>query len=213
MQACSPAGKVRHKASGTPGCIYRRLQTRLRCGQRVYSGRLYVNISLRLPDYCSVFQAEVMTIYRATQWILINGVPFTRILIFSDSQAAIKSLSNVANNSRIVRECRRCLNFLSGRFSVTLSWVPGHCDIPGNCSADGQARAGALLPEFSSIDLGMPLTSFKLAFARKCSRDANLSWINEESCSTAMLTWSQWIEGAPTIYLDLVVTSSRSQWP
>ena len=37
--------------------------------------------------------------------------------------------------------------------------------------------------------MGMPLTYFKLAIARKFSRDANLSWINEESCSTARLTW------------------------
>ena len=131
-----------------------------------------------------------MAIYRTAQCILINAVPFTLILIFSDSQVAIKSLSNVANNSRIVWECRSCLNFLSGWFSVTLISIPGHCDIPENCRADRLARTGTLLPEFASIDLGMPLNSFKVAIARKFSRDVNLSWINEESCSTARLTWS-----------------------
>ena len=74
------------------------------------------------------------------------------------------------NNSRIVRECRRCLGLLSGRFtSVPLVCVPGHCNIPGNCRTDELARAGALLPEFSSI-----LASVKLAIARKFFRDANL---------------------------------------
>ena len=33
-----------------------------------------------------------------------NGVPFSCILIFSDSQAAIKSLSNIAHNSGIVKK-------------------------------------------------------------------------------------------------------------
>ena len=70
----------------------------------------------------------------------------------------------------------------------TLIWNPKHCDIPANCRADELARAGAL-PEFFSIDLGMPVTSFKLAIELKFSRDANLSWINEESSSTAFLTW------------------------
>ena len=35
----------------------------------------------------------------------------------------------------------------------------------------------------------MPLASFKLATAWKFFLDANLSWVNEESCSTARLTW------------------------
>ena len=47
-------------------------------GSSIYSGKLDLNIFLRLPDYCSVFQAA--------QCILANGVSFTRVLIFSDSQ-------------------------------------------------------------------------------------------------------------------------------
>ena len=89
----------------------------------------------------------------------------------------------------LVRECRRCLDLLSERFSVSLVWVPGHSNVLGNCRADEIARAGALLLESSSIELGMPLASFKLASVRKFFPDANLSWVNEESCSIARLTW------------------------
>ena len=32
-----------------------------------YSGMLDLSISLRQPNYCSVFQAEMMVIYRAAQ--------------------------------------------------------------------------------------------------------------------------------------------------
>ena len=70
----------------------------------VYFGELDWNNSLRLSDYCNMFQAEVMAIYRAAQWILEYGIPSTCMSIFSDSQALIKSLLNVANNSKIVRE-------------------------------------------------------------------------------------------------------------
>ena len=51
-----------------------------------------LNIFLWLPDYCTVFQMEVMTIYWAAQRILVNGAIFTRISI---SQAAIKSRPNI----------------------------------------------------------------------------------------------------------------------
>ena len=58
----------------------------------IYSGKLDLSDSFRLTDYCSVFQAEVMTIYRVA-----------------------------------------CLDFLSGRFSVSLVWVPGHSNVLRNC--------------------------------------------------------------------------------
>ena len=104
-----------------------------------------------------------------------------RLRRFSDSQAAIRSLSGFKNNSGIVRECRRNLDFLSGPFSVSLVWVYGHSNVLGNCRADELARADVLLPEASSIELGIALASVTLAMARKFFRIANLSCVNEES--------------------------------
>ena len=52
----------------------------------------------------------MMAIYQAAQWILVNDAPFTHVSVFSNSQAAIKSLSGFVGNSRIVSEYRRCLN-------------------------------------------------------------------------------------------------------
>ena len=54
----------------------------------------------------------------------------TRFSIFSDSQAATDTLSGFVNNSRIIRECRRCHDLLSGRFtSVSLVRVSERSDI------------------------------------------------------------------------------------
>ena len=128
-----------------------------------------------------------------------NGSHFICISIFSDSQAAIISLSDFVNNSRIVRECRRCFDFLSGRFtSVSLVWVPGHFTILGNCRAGELAKAVAIFSESSSIELDVPHASVKLSIARKFFRDANLSWVNEESCTSPRFTCPCWIEGVPT---------------
>ena len=111
-------------------------------------------------------------------------------LVF-DSQAAIRSLPGFVNNSRIVRDCRSSLDLLSERLNtVSLVWVPGHGAIPGNCRADELARADALLPEFSSVELCMRPATVKLDIERKFFRDVNLNSVNEESCSIARFTWS-----------------------
>ena len=53
---------------------------------------------------------------------------------------------------------RHCLNHLSVSFSVTLIWIPGHNNIPLNFIVHELARAGTLLLESSSIDLGVSFT-------------------------------------------------------
>ena len=59
-------------------------------GSSVYSGKLEINSSLCLLDYCSLFQTEMMAIYRVAQRILTNGASFTSVSVFSDSQAVIQ---------------------------------------------------------------------------------------------------------------------------
>ena len=87
------------------------------------------------------------------------------------------------NNSRIVRESRRCLDLLSGQCNVTLVWVHG----PKNMETPSR-RARHELPESSLVDLWMPFTSVKPTTAGKLFQDANLSWVNEEYCSNPSLT-------------------------
>jgi ribonuclease HI len=63
-----------------------------------------------------------------------------RILIFSDSQAALKAINNPKVTSRLVVECMDALSELAERNEVTLMWVPGHSGILGNEKADELAR-------------------------------------------------------------------------
>ena len=83
----------------------------------------------------------------------------TRVSVFPDNEAAIRSLAGFVTNYRIVRNCRRCVDLLSGHFSVSLIWVPVYSNIMGKSKADELARTGALLPESSTIELGMPLAT------------------------------------------------------
>ena len=102
----------------------------------------------------------------------LNGAPFTRILIFSDSWDAISSVSSVMINSSLVGH-----DVLSGSFSAQFVWVPGHSYIPIHYRTDELTGARPLLPNPSSIDLDMPITLEKLAFGEhslKCCSDRRL---------------------------------------
>ena len=101
----------------------------------------------------------------------------TKIIFHSDSQAAIRAVSAVSANSRLVEECRGALNRLGETHDVSLEWVPGHSDIPGNEKADELARGGAgssmLGPE---PFCGIALASIKLHLEKWARRMHLTSW-------------------------------------
>ena len=85
-----------------------------------------------------------------------QGCFFHSRFSLSDGHAAIRPLSDFGNNSRIVRKYRHCRDHLSRSLtSVSLVWVLGHSNILRDCRAYELARAGALIPESSLIELGM----------------------------------------------------------
>ena len=59
----------------------------------VFCKKLSVNLSFRLPDDCSVFQAEVAVIRWAEDVLLRSAASFREMSIHSDSRAAILALS------------------------------------------------------------------------------------------------------------------------
>jgi len=73
-------------------------------GAGVFCDKLNVNISVRLPDYCSVYQAEVVAIKEVLSWLKHNAISAVDIAIYVDSQAAIKSLESVSMTSRVALE-------------------------------------------------------------------------------------------------------------
>ncbi|KAL7723642.1 hypothetical protein ACLKA6_007567 [Drosophila palustris] len=58
------------------------------------------------------------------------------ISIYSDSQAAIRSIAATTSKSTSVSKCRKSLHEMAEHFDICLIWVPGHQDISGNCIAD-----------------------------------------------------------------------------
>ena len=118
----------------------------------------------RLPDYATVFQAEISAIHRAAEAALgldINDMRFVKIFI--DSQAAILALDNPKVKSRAVLEAAAALNKLAEKVtSLTLVWIPAHKGHDGNERADELAKLGAATDDACSfMHIGRPMAGVK----------------------------------------------------
>lgn len=70
-------------------------------GAGFYSEALELAGSIRLPDYSSVFQAEVLAVTAAAKEAAIKAIPRADITFFIDSQAAIKAISAIEIKSSL----------------------------------------------------------------------------------------------------------------
>ena len=179
-------------------------------GAGVYSKRLDLSCSFRLPDECSVFQAEVLAISEAARAIALRELPGYGIVLYSDSRAALGALASRVTNSRLVRMCQKNLNDLSLRHCVTLCWVPGHSNIEGNEMADGLARAGSTLDrELADTSIGTPMGTIKSGISARMFQLASHRWETIEGCRVTRRLWPEYDRNKTKYLLSLDRDSLR----
>jgi len=100
-------------------------------GGGVYSEQLDIRKSLLLPNHCNVFQAEVHAIKEALTCLGNLSLQRGHLNIYSDSQAAIKSIYSTNTNSRTIADCRKSLHEMANQFTISLIWFPGHREVVG----------------------------------------------------------------------------------
>ena len=89
-------------------------------GGGVFSTELQIETSFRLPDHCSVYQAEVMAIVEAMKFLQSKRPREQNIFLFSDSQAALRALDSSFTNSKTIAECRKFLNEMATHYRIHL---------------------------------------------------------------------------------------------
>ena len=96
--------------------------------------------SYRLPDYCTVFQAELTAITEACTHLTSNNNK--HIIIWTDSLSSIQAITTLNIKSRTVGECLIALNHLRTTNTLELRWIAAHTGIWGNEKADELAKLG-----------------------------------------------------------------------
>ena len=100
-------------------------------------------------NICSNYEAEITALKTAVelahQHFELLEHPPSNIVIFTDAKAALEALENFTENrSKDINELAKVIDGLLTSYDIciTLQWVPGHTDIPGNEYADRLAKEG-----------------------------------------------------------------------
>jgi len=152
-------------------------------GSGIYDVRPNRSYCFPLGKFATVFQTEIYAILQCAYENIRRAYKNKRILIFSDSQAALKALSGPKVTSRLVAECLDALFALASLNEVTLVWVPGHRGILGNEQADKLARQmSALLILGPEPALGISKRSAREALKNWTERQHYNTWQDRPGC-------------------------------
>lgn len=109
-----------------------------------YTRRLYLG---PLTEH-TVYEGEVVGVILATD-IIKEAMPRGRVTILLDNQPAIRSSAKKKHHSgqHLVLAAQDAIQEVLDRapdLELTIAWIPGHQDVPGNEEADQEAKKAAL---------------------------------------------------------------------
>ena len=114
-------------------------------------GNTTISAKLRLPDFATVYQAEVMAIKAAAD--ILQSIPdLTTVKFFVDSQAALRTLQADYIKSRTALKMIESLNVVKHSF-MEFVWTKAHVGNPGNEEADMLAKAGTKLETITPVPI------------------------------------------------------------
>ena len=139
-----------------------------------------------------MYQAEVMAIQLAAQETLRIIKPQDNyIKLFSDSQAALKSLDKFRCLSKTVVRAVEALNTLgSNRQRLELNWIKAHNNYRGNERADELAR-NAAYHNVVNFSIDPPFSTIKSNLAREINEAWITEWRNEGSCRMSKIFYPE----------------------
>ena len=130
-----------------------------------------------------MFQSEITAIAAAAARLDLEGNTNREITIYSDSQAAVRSLEARFTRSTIVAECSQKLRKLAENNSVTLQWIPGHAGYEGNERADELAKEGSITDLYGPEPvIPISLNTVKLEIHRLVNQLHCTEWANRTDC-------------------------------
>ncbi|KAJ8977319.1 hypothetical protein NQ317_009337 [Molorchus minor] len=158
-------------------------------GAGIYSEALDIRKAYKLTEGCSALQAEICAIREAARLIGEIDSPPGDAIIYSDRQAAIKSIASKMTRSKVALSCREALSWIRG-CRVELRWVPGHRNVKGNVEADRLAKQAAESNGAVVIDSPLPpINVLKEAIEEVVQRKQEEIWQDRDDCAIARKLW------------------------
>ena len=154
-------------------------------GAGVFLGEERGSLSVPLGPHATVPQAEVFAILAGVMRLEESGVRGEHIVVCSDSQTALHSLSQPRATSAVVVRCFRAVQRLAESNRVELTWVPAHVGIEGNEAADALAKEAAAVEFIGESEVGVSLSVVKHALHGWLRRQHEADWEAEPGCRQA----------------------------
>ena len=157
-----------------------RLDNQAGAGYSIRAGKQEIGSkAIRLPDYATVFQAEIAAIAQATEHLLSQEDLMVKyVKFFVDSQAAIYAVGNQQITSHLVMKAVNLLNDLAKKAkNVSITWIPAHKGHEGNERADELAKEGAKANARDQfLQVPRPLSDIKAKIKNAQYKDWRTEW-------------------------------------
>lgn len=132
----------------------------------------------RLPNFVSVFTAELYAIFITLSYILDHRIKCA--VIYSDSMSSLQAICSLGKpTNHLVSRARYLVNKAAGKgLCLNFCWVPSHVGITGNEQAD-TAAAAALSSVISVLEV--PSQDLGAVLRRAITKKWQQHWVKHEN--------------------------------
>lgn len=140
----------------------------------------------RLESYCTVFQAEMLALLKATE-LALKGTE-TVVNIFSDSRSALELLRDPGSFNPLAHEIRNNIMELRDRnMELRLFWVRAHIGVEGNERADSLAKEAALYKKSAPDYERCPVSFIKRQIRLETKKQWSKRYASSETATVTKL--------------------------
>ncbi|KAJ2947204.1 hypothetical protein O0L34_g16912 [Tuta absoluta] len=151
-------------------------------GDRELIGKKY-----KLEGYCTVFQAELFALLKATELALETGAETTNVM--SDSRSSLELLRNSQSFHPLSFQIRKNIKDLQTRNqTIRLFWIRAHVGVEGNERADQLAKQAAKMKVKPIYDC-CPVSYIKRELRSRSVSVWNDMYVSGETAAGTKLFW------------------------